>query len=100
MNSKELNKDRLTGKLADFFAILGDQTRMEIISILRDEELNVTEISEKLNLSMSAVSHQLKILKTNDLVRTRRDGKYIFYYLSDYHVINIFDMGMEHLLEK
>ena len=86
-------------KLADFFAIFGDSTRMQILSLLRLRSMNVSDMAQVLSMSVSAVSHQLKILRHNDLVRTRREGKYIYYYLSDDHVISIFDMGADHLLE-
>lgn len=96
---KNMPKESLILNLADFFSVLGDSTRMQIISVLRMREMNVGDIAATLNLSISAVSHQLKILRQNDFVRTKRDGKYVYYYLSDEHVTSIFDMGEEHLME-
>lgn len=95
-----MEEQEVLSKLADFFAILGDSTRMHIISLLRERSLNVSDIATILNMSLSAVSHQLKVLRHNDLVRTRRDGKYIYYRLSDEHVATIFDMGYDHILEE
>ena len=87
-------------KLADFFSVFGDSTRMRIISLLRQKEMNVSQIAEVLDISVSAISHQLKTLKSHDLVRLKRDGKYSIYYLSDEHVTRIFDLGLMHLEEK
>lgn len=87
-------------RLADFFSVFGDSTRMQIISLLRLQEMNVTDIADCLDISVSAVSHQLKTLKSHDLVRSKRKGKYSIYYLSDDHVTSIFDLGLQHLKEK
>lgn len=97
---RRLPEEELLLKLSDFFAILGDSTRMQIISLLRIEQMNVTDIARALSMSISAVSHQLRILRANDLVRTERRGKYIYYHLSDEHVEAIFDMGVSHLTER
>lgn len=61
--------------------------------------MNVTEISEKLNMNNSAISHQLRVLRTANLVKTRKDGKEVFYMLSDDHVKKIYEVGMEHMME-
>lgn len=87
-------------RLSDFFSVFGDSTRMRIIAALRSQELCVGDLAILLGLSISAVSHQLKLLRQKDLVRTRRQGKYVFYGLSDEHVTTIFDMGLCHLEEK
>ena len=87
-------------KLADFFSIFGDSTRMRIISLLRYHEMNVSQIADELDISLSAVSHQLKTLRAHDLVRVKKDGKYSIYYLSDEHVETIMDLGLTHLREK
>lgn len=99
-NVEKVLDDEFVLKLADFFSVFGDSTRMQIISLLRNEEMNVSDMALCLNLSVSAISHQLKILKNNDLVRSRREGKYLYYYLSDEHVTTIFDMGVKHIKEK
>ncbi len=97
--NEQMENEELIIKLADFFAVFGDSTRMQILMLLRISEMNVSDIAQTLNMSTSAISHQLKVLRQNDLVRTRRDGKYIYYYLSDAHVISIITQGVEHLLE-
>lgn len=85
--------------LADLFKIFGDTTRIKILYALRESELCVCDIAQVLNMTQSAISHQLKILKQSKLVKYRRDGKTIFYSLADSHVLTIIDQGMEHLAE-
>ena len=85
--------------LAELFKVFGDSTRIKILYALFESELCVGDIALLLNLSQSAVSHQLKILKDAKLVRFRREGKIIFYALDDEHVRNILSMGMEHIEE-
>ena len=86
-------------KLAEFFKVFGDRTRLNILKLLLENELNVTEISEKLDMNNSAISHQLRVLRTANLVKTRKDGKEVFYMLSDDHVKKIYEVGMEHMME-
>ena len=86
-------------KLAEFFKVFGDRTRLSILKLLLENEMNVTEISEKLNMNNSAISHQLRVLRTANLVKTRKDGKEVFYMLSDDHVKKIYEVGMEHMME-
>ena len=85
--------------LAELFKVFGDTTRIRILYALFESELCVGDIAQLLNVSQSAVSHQLKILKDAKLVKFRRDGKIIFYALDDDHVRNILSMGMEHVEE-
>ena len=85
--------------LAELFKVFGDSTRIRILFCLYDEERSVTEIAEILNMTTSAVSHQLKILKTNKLIDSRRDGKQIFYFLADEHVQSILAVGRDHIEE-
>lgn len=85
--------------LAELFKVFGDSTRIRILFCLYDEERSVTEIAETLNMTTSAVSHQLKILKTNKLIDSRRDGKQIFYFLADEHVHSILAVGRDHIEE-
>ena len=92
--------DEMVCDLADLFKIFGDTTRMRILYALLYEELNVGAISEKLGMTSSAISHQLRVLKKNNLVKTRRDGKTIHYSLSDDHVKTIVAQGYNHLTEK
>ena len=86
--------------LADLFKIFGDTTRLRILFALLDTEMCVMHISERLGMTSSAISHQLKVLKDNNLVACRREGKTIFYYLADDHVHTIVAQGYEHLKEK
>ncbi len=86
--------------LSELFKVFGDSTRMRILFALLERPLNVSEISDILEVSISAISHQLKILRANDLVSTSRDGKTITYTLSDFHVNQILKLGLEHINEK
>ena len=85
--------------LADFFRLFGDTTRIQILCALFDREFAVGELAEKLNMTQSAISHQLKILKQGRLVRNRREGRAVFYALADEHVKTIIHQGMEHISE-
>ena len=85
--------------LADLFKIFSDSTRLKIMCSLFDKELNVTEITAATGVSQTAVSHQLRILKQNNLVKYKRDGKQMVYSLSDDHVKTIINCGIEHIEE-
>jgi ArsR family transcriptional regulator len=88
--------------LADLFKIFGDTTRLKILYALRGGEICekcVGDIARDLGMTQSAISHQLRILKLNKLVKFRRDGKLTFYSLDDDHVESILNQGMEHVLE-
>lgn len=85
--------------LAELFKVFGDTTRIRILYALFESELCVWDIAQILNLSQSAVSHQLKLLKDAKLVRFRREGKMIVYSLDDDHVRTVLSMGMEHVEE-
>ena len=85
--------------LAEFFKVFGDTTRIRILSALLDQELCVGDLAEMLRLTQPACSHQLRVLKNNKLVRFRREGKVVFYSLSDDHVRSIIETGLEHVLE-
>ena len=87
-------------ELDELFKVFGDSTRIRILFTLFDDEQSVTDIAEALNMTTSAVSHQLRILKTNKLIDSRRDGKQIFYFLADEHVHSILDVGREHIEEE
>ena len=86
-------------ELAELFKIFGDSTRIRILDALAKKELCVQEIADELEMTQSAISHQLRILKQADLVRCRRDGKAIFCSLADGHVQTIMEQGMEHVCE-
>lgn len=87
-------------ELSDFFKVLGDSTRTKIISALNIGEMCVCDLAVLLNMTKSAISHQLKALKLADLVKSRKEGKVVFYSLSDDHVKGIFDEGLEHIRER
>ena len=75
----------------------GDPTRVRILSVLKNIELNVSEIGEAVSMSQSATSHQLRILKAHRLVKYRKEGKAVYYSLDDEHVHEIFAQGYEHI---
>ena len=85
--------------LAELFKVFGDSTRIRILFVLFEAEVCVCDLAKALNMTQSAVSHQLRILKQNKLVKNRREGKSIFYSLADDHVRTIISMGREHILE-
>ena len=86
-------------RIAELFKAFGDPTRVEILSVLAEGERCVTEITQALTVSQSAISHQLRLLKQIRLIKARRDGKNILYSLDDDHVLTILKMGLEHILE-
>ena len=85
--------------LAEFFRVFGDSTRIRILYVLFEAEVCVCDIAEVLGMSQSAISHQLRVLKQSKLVRSRRDGKTIYYSLADEHVRTIIGQGLEHVEE-
>ncbi len=85
--------------LAELFKVFGDSTIIKIIWALFEEEMCVCDIASLLNMSQSAISHQLRVLKQARLVKPRRDGKNIFYSLDDQHIENIFNQGLNHINE-
>lgn len=85
--------------LAELFKVFGDSTRMRILFVLFEAEVCVCDMAAALNMTDSAVSHQLKILKQNKLVKSRREGRSVFYSLADDHVRTIVSQGMEHIKE-
>lgn len=95
----EMPPEEILYDLAEIFKIFGDSTRIKILYTLFESELCVRDIAEILNMSQNAVSHQLRVLKNNKLVRFRKEGKNVYYSLADDHVYSIIKMGMEHLEE-
>lgn len=96
---KELQQEFVL-ELADFFKVFGDGTRIRILQILLEGERNVGELAEALEMSQSAVSHQLRVLRQNDLVKYRKEGKTVFYSLDDEHVRMVLEQGMTHIRHK
>ncbi len=94
MHSKEL----LYG-LSEFYKIFGDETRLRILDVLLNKPLCVNEISEALDVSQSAISHQLKNLRSSNLVKTEKIGKNVYYAISDEHIKVILKYGLEHISE-
>jgi len=95
----QLPPEELLYDLAELFKIFGDSTRVKILYALLEHELCVCDIASLLDVSQSAVSHQLRVLKASKLVKFRREGKTVFYSLADDHVLRILSQGMEHIEE-
>lgn len=88
-----------TSGVAEIFRSLGDPNRIRIVFALSRSELCVCELSEVVELSQSAVSHQLRVLRALNLVKARKDGKKVFYALDDRHVVRLFEQCLEHVRE-
>lgn len=86
--------------LAELFKVFGDSTRIRILFVLSSAEVCVCDLARTLNMTQSAISHQLRILKQNKLVKSRREGKSVFYSLADGHVSTIIAQGREHIEEE
>ena len=97
---QDLPTDELLCDLSDLFKIFGDTTRIKILYALLESEMCVCAIADLLGMTQSAISHQLRILKDANLVGNRREGKTIYYFLSDDHVRTIVGQGFEHLIEE
>ncbi len=93
-------EDDLLFDIAEVFKVFGDTTRMKIISALLEEELCVGEISIITNSTISAISHQLRVLKQSKLVKSRKEGKVVYYSLDDAHVKEIYEIGKKHIEEE
>lgn len=93
-------KEDTAYSIAELFRYFSDPTRVRILSILLDGEKCVCDISEALSMTQSAVSHQLSLLRTSRLVRTRREGKQVYYSLDDGHVAEILSCGIGHINEQ
>ena len=95
-----LPEDSLLREVAEMFKVFGDPTRTKILSALFEAELCVCDISEIVQMSPSAVSHQLRILRQTKLVKSRRQGKEIYYSLEDSHICTIYRMALDHLRKE
>ena len=96
---KNMISDDLVFDVAELFKIFGDSTRMKIICALKMSELCVCDIANITNSTQSAISHQLRILKQSKLIKSRKEGKVVYYSLADEHVVKIFEIGCEHIEE-
>ncbi len=94
-----LPDEELLYDLAELYKVFGDSTRIKILFALFESEMCVCDIAQLLNMSISAISHQLRVLKQAQLVRFRRDGRTVFYSLADDHVRTILGQGMDHICE-
>ena len=97
--TQEMPEDEILYDLAELFKIFGDSTRIKILYVLFEAEMCVCDIAQLLNMTQSAISHQLRALKQSKLVKYRREGKTVFYSLADGHVRTIINQGMEHVAE-
>lgn len=97
---ENLPDDELLGEAADFFKVFGDKTRIKILLALLDSEMCVCDIACLLDMSQSAISHQLRVLKNSNLVKNRKDGKVVYYSLDDEHVKEILGQGIVHIRHK
>ena len=96
---KELPNEDSLYDLAELFKVFGDSTRIRILSCLKVSELCVNDIAEALTMTLSAVSHQLRILKNAFLIKSRKQGKEVYYSLDDDHVEKIIECGLDHINE-
>ena len=94
-----LPPEQTLSDLAELFKIFGDATRIRILLVLFQSEVCVYDLAKLLNMTQSAISHQLRLLKQARLVKSRREGKIVFYSLADSHVRTMLDQGMEHIRE-
>ena len=97
---KSMATDEKIADVSDLFRVLGDSTRIKILWALDNNELCVCDIASLIGMTKSAVSHQLRVLKDNALVKNRREGKIIYYFLADTHVQDIFEKAVEHVNER
>lgn len=93
-------KEEMIYDVADFFKVFGDSTRLKMLFLLLSGELCVGEIAETLEMTQSAVSHQLRVLRQSNLVKFRKDGKTVFYSLDDDHVKSVLEQGISHIGHK
>ena len=96
---ERLPDEELLYDIAELYKVFGDSTRIKILFVLYESELCVGDLALLLNMTQSAISHQLRVLKQNHLVRARREGKSMVYSLADSHVRTILDQGLEHAEE-
>ncbi len=96
---KHMPEEDVIRDLADFYKVFGDATRIRILCVLLEAEVCVCDLAELLNMTQSAISHQLRVLKQMKLVKNRREGKTVFYSLADGHIQTIINQGLEHISE-
>lgn len=89
--------DEYAEDMASFLKVFGDTTRLRILSALSIREMCVTDLVELLDMTQSSISHQLRLLKLHRLVKSRKDGRNVYYSLDDQHVVSIFEQSFEHI---
>ena len=87
-------------EVSELFKVFGDSTRARIICALNIEEMCVCDLAALLNMTQSAISHQLRLLKVSRIVKSRKQGRVVYYSLDDSHIAQIFAMGFEHVMEE
>lgn len=97
MNRLSGNQNIKVEEVSQLFKVLSDPTRLNILLYLKDGEKNVTSISQSVQMEQSAVSHQLRLLRENHVVKSRREGKTILYSLDDFHVLDILEQTIKHV---
>ncbi len=97
---KSMLSDKVINEVASFFKIVGDPTRTKILSILDKNELCVCDIANLLNMTKSSISHQLKTLKEASIVKSKKEGKEVYYTLDDEHVSEVFEVALYHIGHK
>ena len=97
--NQKMPQEDLLYDLAELYKVFGDSTRIKILYVLFEAEMCVCDIAQLLNMTISAISHQLRVLKQAQLVKFRREGKTVFYSLADEHVRTILGQGMDHICE-
>ncbi len=90
---------RVLYELSDFFKVMGDSTRIQLLWALEESEMCVSDLAVLLNMTKSAVSHQLKVLRTAKLVKAVKTGKNVYYSLDDTHIKDILEKALEHVME-
>ena len=98
--NKDMPEENTFNNLADLFKLIGDTTRCRILFSLDKNEMCVCDIANVLNMTKSAVSHQLAVLRKNNIVKCRRCGKEMYYTLDDDHINKLFEIGLEHINHK
>ena len=97
---RDMAKEQTFNKLADFFRLLGDTTRLRILFVLDKKEVCVCDIANILSMSKSSISHQLSTLRRSGIVKCRKAGKEVYYTLDDEHVNKVFEIALEHINHK
>lgn len=98
--SSKMSNEQTFNKLADFFSLIGDTTRLKILFVLDNKEVCVCDIANILSMSKSSISHQLGTLRRSGIVKCRKQGKEVYYTLDDEHVNKVFEIGLSHINHK